>query len=598
MAVFGFDFGTTNSLISIIKGNKPINVFDPDNGLPFPSVVCYEGSKIIVGSEAKKRIGEAGLSIKGNIVKSPKRYLGEETIFVDGVERSPVDIVSDVVRFVAQQNNLSAININDSIKDAVVTIPVDMTGNQRRSLRDAFLRAGINIEQFIHEPLAALYGFIKSQDNPMSELRMIDRKFILVFDWGGGTLDLTLCRVIDGMLVQVANDGTDDVGGDVLDDAIRNAIIKQVLKDRGMDESINIDQNALKRLLHECERAKIALSKRDKVSIYVGGFFKDTSDDDFDYLLTREELIKIITPLLHKGFSRIKKILELGDLSPVQIYTCVATGGTVNMPIIKSMMTELFGPQRVHITERSATLVAEGAAWIAHDKSRLRLAKNIEVLLARNSYMKLLEQGVVMPKRGKVCKQDLDLYCTDPRDGYAKVEICVTASLKKDPMPNSRRLSLGILKASIDSRALPFFERLKLVIEIDDNLILNVRIVSTLTSEESQNLEIHNLEFGISLPTGTKVSGGSGVNDEFHIDENKDEGSIVFRSNISNKKDKSLVPGELVMSYDPLYFDDRFTYKATQTQEKEASYYMPCARCKRLSNDPLCNCDSAVNAKS
>ena len=97
MAVVGFDFGTTNSLISIVQGGRVIS-FNDEQGLPMPSVVCYEGSKTIVGREARERLSKAGLGVQGNVVRSPKTLLGRESVFVGGVERSPVDIVRDVVR--------------------------------------------------------------------------------------------------------------------------------------------------------------------------------------------------------------------------------------------------------------------------------------------------------------------------------------------------------------------------------------------------------------------------------------------------------------------------------------------------------------------
>ena len=102
MSAIGFDFGTTNSLISIIRGNRAINFLD-DEGMPIPSVVCYEGNRTIVGREAKERLSKAGLGVHGNIVRSPKMLLGDESVFIEGIERSPVDVVSDVVKFVCEQ---------------------------------------------------------------------------------------------------------------------------------------------------------------------------------------------------------------------------------------------------------------------------------------------------------------------------------------------------------------------------------------------------------------------------------------------------------------------------------------------------------------
>lgn len=590
--VVGFDFGTTNSLVTSIKGGRAINFLD-EEGLPYPSVVCYEGSKTIVGHEAKERLGEAGLGVKGNIVRSPKILLGRESVFIDGVERNPVDIVSDVLAYVSQQARAGrrGRELGD-IERAVVTIPVDMEGHRRAALRDAFRLAGISIVQFVHEPLAALYGFFRSQDDMATILRRYNRKLILVFDWGGGTLDLTLCRLVDGMLVQIANDGTEEVGGDVFDDAIKNEIIRRVLKARGLDETVQYHPDAITRLLHRCERAKIDLSTRDSVELYVAEFFQEIPDEELDYSLNRKELENITGPLLDKGFSRINKLLEAADVSHAQIAACLATGGMANMPAIKARLHEWFGPQRVQVSERSGTLIAEGAAWIAHDNARLHLAKNVELLLARNSYMPLVKAGTTMPSEGEVQSDQFHLYCADPRDGFAKFQLCAPTRPDTKVLPNDRRNPLANLIVEVDSQAKPFYERLELDIKIDDNLILKAQARS-LNKKALEEGEVHNLEFGLSFPTGDflKMDDDEAV-EVAEMAAEKEAGSLVFRSNITDRKDNSLVPGELLYSYDPHYFDTRCDPPEIQVLER--LYYEPCALCGRASNDPLCRCSSLL----
>ena len=200
-----------------------LNLLDEDER-PIPSVVCYEGAQKIRGRDAKRRLSETGRGVYGNIVRSPKMYLGGDGVIVDGVERSPVEMVRDVVDHVVEQSRISA-NARGhelgQVTTAVVTIPVDMDGVRRGALRDAFKMAGVRIVQFVHEPFAALYGLFQREDRNAA-LRRYDGKVVLVFDWGGGTLDLTLCRVKNGAVVQIKNDGTEEVGGDVFDEAIMN----------------------------------------------------------------------------------------------------------------------------------------------------------------------------------------------------------------------------------------------------------------------------------------------------------------------------------------------------------------------------------------
>ncbi len=588
----GFDFGTTNSLVSLVQGNRVINFLD-DDGLPVPSVVCYEGLKTIVGRDARLRLGEAGLGVKGNVIRSPKVLLGKESVFIEGIERNPIDIVADVVSYIAHQAQSGRrSDILEKLDRAVVTIPVDMDGQRRTALRDAFLISGISIVQFVHEPLAALYGFFRSQDDLPAMLRNYDKKLILVFDWGGGTLDLTLCRLIDGMLIQVKNDGTDDVGGDAFDELLTNEIVRRVLKLRDSSNSTDVGPDALTRLIHRCERAKIDLSTRDQVQLYIGSFFKGEVNNELDYTLSRDELEDIIAPLLNTGLSRISKLLEAADVSHAQVSLCLATGGMVNMPVIKARLHEWFGAQRVSVSDRSGTLIAEGAAWIAHDQARLHIAKKVELLLARNSYMQLINAGTSMPNEGEVQLEQFHLYCVDPRDGYAKFQLCAPLRPGKKVLPNDRRTPLVNLVVKVDDKADPFNERMELDIEIDDNLILHAKARS-LNKKDMAEAEIHNLEFGLSFPLG--ISEIDGIDDSFDnvIDNlSREPGSLVFRSNIASQKNKLSVPGELLYQSNPEYFDTRLN--PPQIQVDERLYYEPCAFCKRASNDPLCKCETII----
>lgn len=590
MNVVGFDFGTTNSLISVVRGQRAISFLD-DEQRPIPSVVCYEGVQKILGREAKERLAQAGLGVQGNTVRSPKMFLGRDSVFVEGTERSPVDIVSDVVRHVLHQAQSSARDLGE-IPGAVVTIPVDMEGYRRRALREAFMLAGLRIVQFVHEPLAALYGLFRDQDLA-SMLRRYDRKLVLVFDWGGGTLDLTLCRPMGDMVVQLMNDGTDEVGGDVFDEAIMNRLIQKVAAARGLGESVDTQPGAKARLMDRCERAKIDLSSRSNVAIYVGSFFRGADEEEFDYALSQGELEQIVGPLLDKGFNRIERILTDAGYTPEQVSLCVATGGMSNMPAVKRRLHEWFGPERVQIPDGTATLISQGAAWIAADQVGLQLAKNVELVLARNSYLPLVKAGTVMPKESEVQRETYHLYCTDPRDGVAKFQICTPKRAGASVLPSDPRTHLEHVTVKVDGKARAFHERLELDVRINDDLILEAHARSLNLKDEDRR-EIHNLVFGLRFPAEAQANGSS--------DKEKEEapasgghrqiGALSVRANVADRVDLSLVPGEFLYQYDPFYFDVRRNPPERQVLEK--LYYQPCSLCGRASNDPACQCSSSL----
>ncbi|MBK6366776.1 MAG: Hsp70 family protein [Polaromonas sp.] len=232
MSVIGFDFGTTNSLISIIQGDRVIS-FNDEQGLPIPSVVSYEDRRpSLVGKLGAHEQGWARCS--GDLVRSPKTLLGKESVYVGGknaAQSTLFETSSSLYGLKPQTRKVKNLNTDQ----AVVTIPVNMEGRRRSLLRDAFRSAGISIVQFVHE----------------STIRKFDRKLVLVFDWGGGTLDLTLCRVVDGMLVQVGNDGTDEVGGDLFDEEIRNEVEKRVRAKMKQTDSVQVHEDARTRLMNE-----------------------------------------------------------------------------------------------------------------------------------------------------------------------------------------------------------------------------------------------------------------------------------------------------------------------------------------------------------
>lgn len=517
-------------------------------------------------------------------------YLGRDSVFVEGTERSPVEIVADLVRHVLQRARSRDREVGN-ISCAVVTIPVDMEGYRRQALRDAFRLARLRIVQFVHEPLAALYGLFRAQDLS-TMLRRYDRKLILVFDWGGGTLDLTLCRSMGDMAIQLMNDGTDEVGGDVFDETIMNHLVGKVSKTRNLDEGVDTHLGAKSRLMDKCERAKIDLSSRPNVTIYVGSFFRGIKEEDFDYTLNQSELEQIVRPLLDKGFKRIERILENAGYTREQVALCVATGGMSNMPAVRRRLHEWFGPERVQVPDNGATLIAEGAAWIAADQVGLQLAKNIELLLARNSYLPIVKAGTAMPKEGEVQTDTFDLYCTDPRDGTAKFQICAPRRAGSIVLSSEPRTHLENLTVRVDAKAQAFQERLELDVRINDDLVLESHARS-LNLKDDDRCEIHNLEFGLRFPPDIHVtkSGNDPAETEDVKREKPSLGALSVRANVADRVDRSLVPGEFLYEYNPSYFDVRLHPPEQQVREK--LYYQPCSLCGRASNDPACLCSTS-----
>jgi molecular chaperone DnaK len=585
MTVVGFDFGTTNSLVSVVIGDEVISFFE--NEQPIPSVVSFEGGKVEVGRKAHEKLTGAGLGVQGSTVRSPKTLLGREEQLIDGVRRDPLKMVEYVLDHVRRHVLQTKTGRGLKMDRVVATIPINMEGRRRTLLRQAFRQAGMSVVQFVHEPLAALYGFLRSSENTSDLIRRYEGKLLLVFDWGGGTLDLTLCRVLNGLLVQVANDGTEEVGGDVFDEEMRNEVERRFRAEHGLGDDIEVLPEARKRLLHECEKAKIRLSDRSTWNVYVDPYFQGDKLSDLQLNLSQEDLQEIVGHLVKKGVARIESLLEREGFSTASIERCLATGGIVNMPMVKNRLDELFGPGRVHVSKRSASAIAEGAAWIAHDDARLHLAKNVELVLARNTYMSLLQAGLEMPVERENRRERFDLYCVDPSDGHGKFSLVSPHRPGPQVLDNDKRRPLCNMLLKVDGKARPFRERLALEVNIDEDLVLRATAWS-LNQKERAEVEVHDLEFALATPGARSSWINKGILGQDGEGSQHGAGGLAMRSNIAACVDESLVPGEVLYSYNPSYF--RVEFGPPQIQVEERLYYEPCSICRRPSNDPQCNC--------
>jgi len=504
-ATFGIDFGTTNSVVSVIGPDPETmqvgpRVFTRD-GRPHPSVVWYSGAEPVVGRRAKDQLNDFGLGVFGDIVRSPKIFLGSPTgIYVGGVTRQAVDVVADVLSFL-RKDALSRNFKSNQFESAVITIPVTMRGPARAELRQAALKAGIRIHQFIHEPLAALYGFLRAKPNFHQELANLDRRLVLVFDWGGGTLDMTLCQLQHGVLMQIINAGDAELGGDYFDRRIRQLVRQKHEAQHPNADWSHLQPSAESRLIQACEDAKIALSSRHVTTLFVSDMLAVPGPEkDMRLEVTKPELEGAVRDLITKGLGKIEMVLDLIGVHHGAIEFCLATGGMVSMPAIQEGLREIFGMNRLRLIENASTVISEGAAWIAHDGVGLQLAKPIELLHATNTYVEVIPAGTSLPFDGKAIQRQLDMYCVDPSDGFAKFLF----ARPKWPGQESHadtRLTYTHLTLPVDPSSQPLFERLHVDVRIDHNLIAEICAFSLLRGEKRQ-VWINDLEFGLSVKGG------------------------------------------------------------------------------------------------
>jgi molecular chaperone DnaK len=581
---FGLDFGTTNSVAAFVEEHSQRALCFADQGdRPHPSVVWYRGGEIVVGPRARRELDSGDDAVSGDFVRSPKRLLNNESpVYVAGRSVDPCDVVAEVLRFVkADAASAEREKGERSVIDrAVFSIPVDLDGEGRRRLRRAARTAGISVVQFVHEPIAALYGFLRSQPDFGRKIMELEGQRLLVFDWGGGTLDLTLCLVSGGRLIQIANRGDNDVGGDRFDDIIRNLVMQKHADQHGLgDIDSLIAEGARVRLLTQCENAKIRLSTQVSAPILVRSFLRDADGKDLAVTITREEVEGAVDQLAQKGLAQIDRLLDDAGLSLQEVAFCLPTGGLVNMPLVRNGLLQRFGTRLKSITNGDK-IIAEGSAWLAHDGVRLTLAKPIEILNHDHSYSTFVEQELLLPVENETVSVNHSMfYCVDPRDGLAHFQFARPKRVGYGSR-QSERLVYGTVSVKVDPFAPPLTERLEAEVEVDADYIVHIDVVSKGRGDHA-SLEIHNLEFALALPT--KKAADSTRTTE--IDGKSDRGgagSVQLRSNVTTRSDAwELVPGDVVAKYKLGWFDIRG--RATSFQVAERLYYEPCATCRRSS---------------
>jgi molecular chaperone DnaK len=597
--VIGIDFGTTNSLLSVVLDGQARSFLN-EKGMPHPSTICYDSDQVVAGTRAKERIDDNDTSMNESLVRSPKVQLAKDNIYINGREKDPVSVVTDLMRFLKQSAAMDRASDDANLDRAVVSIPVAMDGRTRKKLRDALLQAGIQIVQFVHEPLAALYAYFKDQVNFQHTLSNYQGRLALVFDWGGGTLDLTLCRVIDGAVTQVMNVGDNGVGGDYVDEAILHYVLAKHAEQEGVPAGAAVEPGARAKLLNACEKAKIDLSTKEKVLIYVDDYYLGGDfDGDIECTLTRSDLAEISEHFVNRGLSCIDRVLDKLNIDQRQISLCLATGGMVNMPMIRSRLEQIFSIDRLELSDKGDRIISEGCAWIAHDELQMTLAKSIEIAEARGAFLPVFKSGTRLPVEGDAIKNQVGMYCVDPRDGKAKFKIVRPRDVNKASAVDERE-PYDLLTVSVDSKAKQFLERIILDFIIDDNFIVSVTAKSSLLGDSS-SCEIFDLEFSLSLPSTEEVTADFFNSGFESADLNPELGIVVSRENVVResvdqngrlnimKKQLDAVPGEYLYTYSPRAFDPENGH-ATKLQDDEKLYYQPCSGCKRRFNDPDCRC--------
>lgn len=488
----GIDFGTTNSVAAVydkrIKKTRALT--EQTTNLPHPSVVWFRGNEVIVGREAKQNLGFA--QVAGNhFERSIKRKLGQNQIVsVFGERKRPHEVAAEIFRFLKSQGEREH---GIKIEEAVVTIPVHFKGEARRELRKAADEAGISIKTFIHEPFAAVIGYCYVAERDIVGLQEAN---VLVFDWGGGTLDITIAKVEGSYITEVATGGLDDIAGDLFDRRIQTSAEGKFLDKYSLrPETLStLRPGTRDRLNVESEKTKITLSSEESASVQVADFLqRDSHVFDLDVQFSRSTFQEKIRSDINSALAEMDRVLSEARLRHSEIDQVLLIGGSSKIPLVRSEMQKRFGVRVIEV-ENADTIIAEGASIVSYNDWQPFLSRPVQILLSDESFYTAFEEGT--PLNPLTCRKKINMFCTDNRDGEAR--LVLAERLRAGDETSIRTKEVLNIPVSPHLPSPYNHERVEVTFQVDENLILKVEAHSAI-EQQVKRTEIFDLTFGLRV---------------------------------------------------------------------------------------------------
>ena len=344
--VIGIDLGTTNSAMAVLEGGEPEIISNAEGSRVTPSVVAFskEGERI-VGQVAKRQ----AVTNSDRTIASIKREMGTDyKVNIDGKDLTPQEISAMILQKLKAD---AESYLGDKVEQAVITVPAYFTDSQRQATKDAGKIAGLEVLRIINEPTAAslAYGLDKGEDQT-----------ILVYDLGGGTFDVSILELGEGVFEVKATSGNNRLGGDDFDDRIVEHLVSEFKKETGVD--LSQDRMALQRLKDAAEKAKIELSSVTSANVNLP-FITATSDGPkhLDITLTRAKFEELISDLVDKTVNPMKQALSDSGLEPKEIDKIILVGGSTRIPLVQKVIKDMLGKDP-HKGVNPDEVVALGAA--------------------------------------------------------------------------------------------------------------------------------------------------------------------------------------------------------------------------------------------
>ena len=345
----GIDLGTTNSVVSVLEGGEPVVIANSEGSRTTPSVVAFaKNGEVLVGQSAKNQ----AVTNVDRTIRSVKRHIGEDwSVDIDGKKYTPQEISA---RILMKLKRDAEAYLGEDVTDAVITVPAYFEDAQRQATKEAGQIAGLNVLRIVNEPTAAAlaYGLEKGDKE----------QTILVFDLGGGTFDVSLLEIGDGVVEVRATAGDNKLGGDDWDQRIVEWLVDKFKSTNGID--LTKDKMAMQRLREAAEKAKIELSSSQSANINLPYITVDADKNPLflDETLSRAEFQRITQDLLDRTKAPFNQVIKDAGVSVNDIDHVVLVGGSTRMPAVTEMVKELTGGREPNKGVNPDEVVAIGAA--------------------------------------------------------------------------------------------------------------------------------------------------------------------------------------------------------------------------------------------
>jgi molecular chaperone DnaK len=488
--IIGIDLGTTNSVVAVMEGKEPKVIVNEEGSRLTPSVVAWdEKGEVLVGTIAKRQ----AVTNPENTVYSAKRFMGrrfeevsEETkrvpykvvrgkngdawFDVRGKQVSPAEVSAKVLQ---KLKKAAEDYLGEKVNEAVITVPAYFNDAQRQATKDAGRIAGLEVKRIINEPTAAAlaYGLDKKSN-----------EVIAVYDFGGGTFDISILEVGDNVVQVIATNGDTHLGGDDIDGLVMDWLMGEFRKDTGID--VSKDKMVIQRLKDAAEQAKIELSAKQETTINLPFLTADASGPKhLQKTLTRSKLEQMMRPLVDRTMEPVRKALADSKKNPKEIDEIVLVGGSTRIPLVQQTVIEFFGKEP-HKGVNPDEVVAVGAAvqggvlgGEVHDVVLLDvtpLSLGVETLGG--------VMTVMIPRNTTIPTQKKEIYST-ASDSQTSVEIHVLQGERAEARYNRTLGKFHLEGLPPAPRGVP---KIEVTFDIDANGILSVTAKDMATGKDQR----------------------------------------------------------------------------------------------------------------